>query len=290
VSVARLSRDSEQERDITSERLLVTKLHVPPVPPGWLTRPRLSKRLDAALRCRLTLVCAPAGFGKTTLLSEWIAMREAWSGRSAPAVGAAWLSVDKEDNDPERFWTCFVAALQTMQSGLGQRSLDMLETGKAPSIRAVLTTLVNDISEAKPDFVLVLDDYHEIASRSVHESLAFLIDHLPPQAHLVLATRVEPPLPLARLRVRRQLSELGAADLRFTSDEAAAFFNNVMELGLTTDNVKALDSLTEGWIASIQMAAISMQGCESIPGFIAKFAGTPCAGDYQEALLKYGEG
>jgi LuxR family maltose regulon positive regulatory protein len=260
--------------DITPERLLITKLHVPPIPPGWLTRPRLSRRLDAALHCRLTLICAPAGFGKTTLLSEWIAMRRAWSGGPVPAVAAAWLSVDKEDNDPERFWTYFVAALQTIQSGLGQRSLDMLETGKAPSIRAVLTGLVNDISEVRRDFVLVLDDYHEVTSRSVHESLAFFIDHLPPQAHLVLATRVDPALPLARLRVRRQLNELRAADLRFTTDEAAAFFNEVMELGLTTDNVTALDSLTEGWIASIQMAAISMQGCESIPRFIAEFAGT----------------
>jgi len=194
----------------------------------------------------------------------------AGGGRAA----AAWLSVDKEDNDPDRFWTYFVAALQTIQPDLGQRSLEMLETGKAPSIRAVLTTLVNDISGAKHDFVLVLDDYHEIASRSVHESLAFLVDHLPPQAHLVLATRVDPPLPLARLRVRGQLNELRAADLRFTTHEATAFFNDIMELGLTTDNVEALESLTEGWIASIRMAALSMKGCENIPSFIADFAGT----------------
>jgi len=261
-----------QENETTSERLLITKLHVPPVPPGWLTRPRLSKRLDAALRCRLTLVCAPAGFGKTTLLSEWIALQAGRSTSSAPS--AAWLSVDKEDNDPDRFWTYFVAALQTVQPDLGQRSLEMLETGKAPSIRALLTTLVNDITQARRDFVLVLDDYHEITSKSVHESLAFLVEHLPPRAHLVLATRVDPPLPLARLRVRGQLNELRAADLRFTTDEAAAFFNDVMELGLTTDNVRALESLTEGWIASIRMAAISMQGCGNIPTFIAEFAGT----------------
>jgi LuxR family maltose regulon positive regulatory protein len=222
------------------------------------------------LRCRLTVVCAPAGFGKTTLLSEWIAMQGAWGRASA----AAWLSVDREDNDPDRFWTYFVAALQTVQPGLGQRSLEMLETGRAPSIRAVLTTLVNDISKAKRDFVLVLDDYHEITSKSVHESLAFLVEHLPLRAHLVLATRIDPPLSLARLRVRGQLNELRAADLRFTTEEAAAFFNDVMELGLSTDNVRALESLTEGWIASIRMAAISMQSCQSIPGFIAEFAGT----------------
>jgi LuxR family maltose regulon positive regulatory protein len=192
--------------------------------------------------------------------------------RGCPAT--AWLSVDKEDNDPERFWTYFVAALQSVQSGLGQRALEMLETGKAPSIRAVLTTLVNDISEARGDFVLVVDDYHEITSKSVHESLAFLIDHLPPRAHLVLATRVDPPLPLARLRVRGQLNELRASDLRFTTHEATAFFNDIMELGLTTDNVRALESLTEGWIASMRMAAVTMQGCENIPSFIAEFAGT----------------
>jgi LuxR family maltose regulon positive regulatory protein len=205
-------------------------------------------------------------------LSEWIAMQGGSSAGSPAAT--AWLSVDREDNDPERFWTYFVAALQTVQADLGQRCLEMLETGKAPSIKAVLTTLVNEISQAKGEFVLVLDDYHEIASRSVHESLAFLIDHLPAQAHLVVATRVDLPLPLARLRVRGQLNELRAADLRFTTDEATAFFNDIMELGLTTDNVKALDSLTEGWIASIRMAAISMQGCENIPSFIAEFAGT----------------
>jgi LuxR family maltose regulon positive regulatory protein len=261
-----------QETGTTSERLLITKLHVPPVPPGWLRRPRLSGRLEAALRCRLTVVCAPAGFGKTTLLSEWISVGS--EGRGVSALPAAWLSLDKEDNDPDRFWTYFIAALQTVQSDLGRRSREMLETGKAPSIRAVLTTLVNDINEARRDFVLVLDDYHEITSKSVHESVAFLVDHLPPQAHLVLATRVDPPLPLARLRVRGQLNELRAADLRFTTDEAAAFFNDIMDLGLTKDHVKALDSLTEGWIASIRMAAISMQGCESIPGFIAEFAGT----------------
>jgi LuxR family maltose regulon positive regulatory protein len=205
-------------------------------------------------------------------LSEWIAMQGGSSAGSPAAT--AWLSVDREDNDPERFWTYFVAALQTVQADLGQRCLEMLETGKAPSIKAVQTTLVNEISQAKGEFVLVLDDYHEIASRSVHESLAFLIDHLPAQAHLVVATRVDLPLPLARLRVRGQLNELRATDLRFTTDEATAFFNDIMELRLTTDNVKALDSLTEGWIASIRMAAISMQGCENIPSFIAEFAGT----------------
>ncbi len=245
---------------------------MPPVPPGWLKRPRLGQRLEAALRCRLTIVCAPAGFGKTTLLSEWIAQSSREGG--APTPPAAWLSVDREDNDPERFWTYFVSAIQTVQPQLGRSALALLETGKAPSIRAVLTTLVNDINEAGREFVLVLDDYHEISSRSVHESLAFFVDHLPAQAHLVLATRTDPPLPLARLRVRGQLCELRAADLRFTIEEATAFFNDIMDLGLTTDNVQALESLTEGWIASLRMAAISMQSCENIPGFIAEFAGT----------------
>ncbi len=228
--------------------------------------------MEAALRCRLTVVCAPAGFGKTTLLSEWIADASREGGMTAPP--AAWLSLDKEDNDPERFWTYFVTAIRTVQPQLGRSALALLETGKAPSIRAVLTTLVNDISEAGRGFVVVLDDYHEISSRSVHESLAFFVDHLPPQAHVVLATRADPPLPLARLRVRGQLCELRAADLRFTIEEATAFFNDIMDLGLSSDNVQALESLTEGWIASIRMAAISMQSCESIPGFIAEFAGT----------------
>lgn len=265
----RIALSMVQEEAAVPERLLITKLHVPPVPPGWLTRPRLGRRLEAAVHCRLTVVCAPAGFGKTTLLCEWIA-RLAKDG--GPPV--AWLSVDREDNDPERFWTYFVAAMQTVQPRLARGALALLETGKAPSIRAVLTTLVNDISEAGSEFLIVLDDYHEISSRSVHESLAFLVDHLPPRAHVVLATRADPPLPLARLRVRGQLCELRAADLRFTMEEATAFFNDIMDLGLSSDNVRALESLTEGWIASIRMAAISMQSCDSISGFIAEFAGT----------------
>ncbi len=254
------------------ETLLTTKMHIPPVPAGWLPRPRLIERLEAGVQCKLTLISAPAGFGKTTLLSEWASHYRV--GETAVHPSIAWLSVDREDNDPDRFWTYFVAALQTIQADLGERCLTMLETRRVPSIRAVLTTLINEIAEQPENFMLVLDDYHEIANRSVHESLAFLIDHLPLQAHLIVATRSDPPLPLARLRVRGQLNELRGADLRFTSDEAAAFLNDVMGLGLSDDNMKALESLTEGWIASIRMAAISMQGREDIRDFIAAFAGS----------------
>ncbi|MBN1137279.1 MAG: AAA family ATPase [Anaerolineae bacterium] len=251
-----------------SSRLLATKLYVPPIRPEMVSRPRLIERLKAGLHCKLTLVSAPAGFGKTTLLSE-CAIRCGWP--------AAWLSLDKGDNDPGRFWAYFVAALQTIPelhaTGAGETALAQLRpaglatggsgaSAAAPvSLETALTSLVNDIAATGPSpFILILDDLHLVAERQIHDGLVFLLEHLPPQLHLAISSRADPPWPLARLRARGDVAELRAQDLRFTSEEAAAFLNKVMHLDLSPEDIAALDARTEGWIAGLQMVAISMQG------------------------------
>jgi len=246
--------------------LLETKLHVPRRRRGLVARPRLSERLSRGAESALTLVSAPAGFGKTTLLAEWLA--------AAPADGrsAAWLSLDQRDSDPALFWTYLVTALKTAAHGVGAGALSLLHSSQ-PSIEAVLATLLNDLHAVSNDVVLVLDDYHVIDARDVHDGMAFLLEHLPPQIHLVIAGRADPALPLARLRARGELVEVRAADLRFTPDEAAAYLNGVMGLVLTASDVAALEGRTEGWIAALQLAALSMQGRDDIAAFIAGFAG-----------------
>jgi len=246
--------------------LLETKLHVPRLRRGLVTRPRLSDRLSRGAESALTLVSAPAGFGKTTLLTEWLA--------AAPADGrsAAWLSLDQRDNDSAVFWTYLVTALQTAAHGVGAGALLLLQSPQSP-IETVLATLVNDLHATPNDVVLVLDDYHVIEARDVQDGMTFLLEHLPPQIHLVIASRADPALPLARLRGRGELVEIRAADLRFTPDEAAEYLNEAMGLTLTAEDVDALEGRTEGWIAALQLAALSMQGRDDIAGFIAGFAG-----------------
>ncbi len=213
---------------------------------------------------RLTLISAPAGFGKTTLVSEWVA------GCERPV---AWLSLDEGDNDPTRFLTYLVAALQTIAANIGEGVLGVLQSPQPPSIESILTALLNEITTIPDNFVLVLDDYHVIDAKPVDDALTFLLEHLPPQMHLVIATREDPHLPLARLRARGQLTELRAADLRFTPAEAAEFLNQVMGLDLSAEDIAALETRTEGWIAGLQLAALSMQGRQDVPGFIRAFAG-----------------
>ena len=247
--------------------LLETKLYIPKWRPGLVSRPRLIERLDQGIERKLTLVSAPAGFGKTTVLAEWFAATPA---NERPT---AWVSLDQGDNDPALFWAYFISALQTVQSGVGENALSQLRSPQPPPIEALLGTLLNEIATISHDFVLVLDDYHVIDAQPVHEALAFLLDHLPPQMSLVIASRADPPLPLVRLRGRGELAELRAADLRFTADEAAAFLNDVMGLDLSSGDVAALETRTEGWIAGLQLAALSMQGREDVTGFIGAFAG-----------------
>ena len=246
--------------------LLETKLHVPRRRRGLVTRSRLNERLSRGAESALTLVSAPAGFGKTTLLAEWLAAPAA-DGRTV-----AWLSLDQRDNDPAVFWAYLVAALNAAAPGVGADALSLLQSPQPP-IETVLATLLNDLDAIPNDVVLVLDDYHLIDSRDVQDGMAFLLEHLPPALHLVIAGRADPELPVARLRGRGDLVEIRAADLRFTPDEATAYLNEVMGLVLTAADVAALEGRTEGWIAALQLAALSMQGRDDVAAFIAGFAG-----------------
>ena len=250
--------------------LLETKLYVPRSRRGLVPRPRLSERLDRGTASTATLVSAPAGFGKTTLLTEWLA-----AGPAAPADErlVAWLSLDRGDNDPVSFWAYVIAALRTVASGVGESALALLQAPQPPPIETVLTVLLNELSATAGDIVLVLDDYHVIDASDVQDGMAFLLDHLPPWLHVVIASRADPALPLARWRARGELAEIRTAELRFTPDEAAAYLNEMMGLQLTARDVAALEGRTEGWIAALQLAALSMQGRDDVAGFIAGFAG-----------------
>ena len=244
--------------------ILVTKLYVPPPLPRAVARPRLIERLNEGMAAgrKLALVSAPAGFGKTTLVSEWVA------GCGRPV---AWLSLDEGDGDPARFLTYLVAALQTLAADVGAGAWAMLQSPQPPAIESILTTLLNEIAALSHPFILVLDDYHAIDSEPIDQALVFLLDHLPPRMHLAIATREDPSLPLARLRARGQLTELRAADLQFTPAEAADFLNRAMGLNLSDGEVAALETRTEGWIAGLQLAAVSMQGHQDTAGFIKSF-------------------
>jgi LuxR family maltose regulon positive regulatory protein len=245
--------------------ILETKLYAPPPQPKLVLRPRLVAKLNDGLHRKLTLMCAPAGFGKTTLASEWIA------GCGRPS---AWLSLDERDGDFARFMAYLAAALQTMKEGVGVKLLAALQSSQQVPAESVLTSLVNDINAMRDDFILVLDDYHAIDARSVDDALAFLLEHAPPQMHLVIATREDPNLPLARWRARGQLTELRAADLRFTAAEAAEFLNKTMGLDLAEEDITALENRTEGWIAGLQLAALSLRGRPDTAGFIQAFTGS----------------
>ncbi len=248
-----------------SESLLLTKLYIPPPRPKVVLRPRLIERLNEGMHRKLTLISAAAGFGKTTLVSEWIA------GCGRPV---AWLSLDDGDNDPARFLAYFISALQTIEPNIGAGMLGALQNPQLPPIEYLLTTLLNEITAIPHNFILVLDDYHVIDSKPVDQALTFLLKHLPPQMHLIITTREDPRLPLARLRARGQLTELRAADLRFTPSEAAEFLNTVMGLNLSAEVITALETRTEGWIAGLQLAALSMQGHQDTASFIKSFTGS----------------
>jgi LuxR family maltose regulon positive regulatory protein len=249
--------------------LLTTKLYIQPLRPELVSRPRLIERLNEGLRLgrKLTLISAPAGFGKTTLLSSWSAACE-------PRKRVAWVSLDDGDNDPARFMAYVVAALQTIQETIGETVVAVLQSPQPLPVEAVLTGLINEIAEVPEPFVLVLDDYHAIHAAAIHDALSFLVDHLPSQMHLAIATRADPPLPIPRLRGRGWLNELYQSDLRFRSEEIAQFLHLVMGLKLSAEDVAALERRTEGWIAGLQMAALSMRGRDDMPGFVRAFTGS----------------
>ncbi len=264
--------------------ILATKLYIPPPRPNVVMRLRLVERLNEGLSLgrKLTLISAPAGFGKTTLVSEWIAGPRGHPPDSSDDLiekqvcgnSIAWLSLDEADNDPARFIAYLVKALQTINPEIGEGLLSALQSPQPLQLESILTSLLNEISCIPEHFVLILDDYHAIDSQPVDKSLDFLVEHQPPHMHLVISTREDPQLPLARYRARGQLTELRAADLRFTSVEAAEFLNAVTGLGLSAENIAALETRTEGWIAGLQLAAISMQGHKDATDFIQSFTGS----------------
>lgn len=252
--------------------VLATKLYIPPVRPNAVSRPRLIERLNEGLRgsSGVTLISAPAGFGKTTLVSEWI--------RSC-GLPAAWLSLDTGDNDHNRFMNYLVAALQTLaqkngREPFGAGALALLQSSQPPASESILTALVNELSSITGSFILVLDDYHVIDSPPVDQALTFLVEYQPGSMHLVIATREDPPLPLARMRARGRLTELRAVDLRFTPAEAAEFLTQAMGLSLSPEDISTLEERTEGWIAGLQLAALSMQNRQDAGSFIQSFSGS----------------
>jgi LuxR family maltose regulon positive regulatory protein len=239
-------------------------------------RPRLLDHLNHGLHRKLTLLSAPAGFGKTTLLSEWVEdLRSERGVEQIPRI--VWLSLDDGDNDPGRFLSYILAALiqaDAVDAAFGRGALSMLQSPQPPTAEAILTSLINELAAATVRVILILDDYHRCESQTIGEIVAFIVDHLPPRIHLAIATREDPNLPLARLRAKDQLTELRASDLRFASSEAAEFLNRVMRLDLSPEDIAALQSRTEGWITGLQLAALSLLGSHDPSGFVQSFTGS----------------
>ena len=262
--------------------LLATKLFIPANDRPLVARPRLLAKLDAGLHSRVILVAAPAGFGKTTLITEWsaacgvrnTALPLSTSPPLARPLHFCWLALDEYDNDPVRFLSYVGAALQTADASLGSALQTLLQAPQLPPLDVLLMTLMNDLESAPIPIVLVLDDYHVITSQPIHDALTFLVEHMPSTLRLVITTRLDPPLPLTRWRVRNQLTEVRASDLRFTLDEAATFLTRMMGLTLSGAEITTLEERTEGWIAALQLAALSMQGRHDLSGFIAAFTGS----------------
>lgn len=245
--------------------LLITKTRRPLLPPDWMARPRLSSKLVKALRYKLVLLSAPAGYGKTTMLIE--ALRDL-----KKPVG--WVLLEASDNIPGNFWNYFIMTLQSVMPGVCQPILNALQSPQPPSTEWLLTGIINSISSHDGDFVLVLDDYHTIESPAIHAAITFIVEHLPPQVHLVIASRVDPPLPLARWRVKGEISELRADDLGFTIEEASSYLKNTAGISLSEQDLAMLEIRTEGWVAGLKMAALSLQGKRDITSYIKSFSGS----------------
>jgi LuxR family transcriptional regulator, maltose regulon positive regulatory protein len=261
------SRPSSPDGAATHERdeLLATKANLPRTRPDHLGRSRLIQRLDQGMTREVVLVCTPAGFGKTTLLADWA---------TSTRRPVGWLSLDPEDNDPARFWRYVVAALDRVCGGLADQVLPHLTPPSVIGGQGVVTALANRLQAAPEALALVLDDYHLIESESIHDGMAFLLDHLPPRLHVVISSRTDPPLPLARLRARGQLAELRATDLRFTPEEASALLREAWGLDLTAEAIAALEARTEGWGVGLQLAALSLRERSDPDAFLAALAGT----------------
>src|SRR5215211_8467351 len=253
-----------------ADPLVSTKLHPSQARPKLVARPHLVESLTREPGRRLTLLSAPAGFGKTTLLNKWAKSRA--DGESY----VAWLSLDEADNDPVRFLAYLVAALRRTveEGGFGEAVLAALRSPQPPRLEALTAALVNELAALPGELDLVLDDYYLIDSEAVHGIVSFLLERLPPNTHLVISSRVDPPLPISRLRARGQMAELGPAELAFTPEEAAAFLRGVMELDLSAEDIATLEERTEGWIAGLQLAALSMRDRKDVSDFIETFSGS----------------
>jgi LuxR family transcriptional regulator, maltose regulon positive regulatory protein len=261
------AKSQQVQRAVIQNSLLRTKLYAPPARPDLIPRPHLLERLTLGLQNKLTLVCAPAGFGKTTLLSAW---RTTSPGQQTPL---AWVSLETEDNDASRFWRYICTALETIQADCARDALMLLHSGQNVPLDNVLTELLNGIITLERDTVLVLDDYHLIDAQAIHQTVTFLLEHLPPQLHLVLLSRAEPPLPLTRLRAQSALLELRVPELRFTQEETATFLMQ-KGLSLSAEDIATLETRAEGWVVGLQLAALSMQGRQELSSFVNAFAGS----------------
>jgi LuxR family maltose regulon positive regulatory protein len=246
------------------DQLLATKLHIPQLQADIVPRPHLFERLEAGLARKLTLISAPTGFGKSTLVADWLAEN---------GLRAAWLSLDQGDNDPVRFWAYLIAAIQTIYSEVGEEAWQIVDASRLRSIEPVAISLINDISQLPNDIILILDDYHVIQAEQIHTGLGYLLEHQPPNLHIVLITRVDPSISLARLRVHNQLIEIRAEDLQFSLEEATTLFNEKMGLNLKPEHIKALNTHTENWVVGLQLAALSLKGLSSYDTFIKDFTG-----------------
>ncbi len=249
-----------------SETLLATKLYIPPLHPQIIQRQSILELMNAGLSIgkRLILLCAPAGYGKTTLVCEWL--------QKIPH--ACWVSLEKGDNEPRLFFSYLIAALQTALPGIGGQAQAILNAPQPPPLQAVLSSLLNDLAQVQSQTVIVLDDYQSIHASQIHEGIAFLLDHLPPEVHFVITTRSDPALPLHRYRSRGQLVEIRADDLRFTTDEVYAFIKDIAGVSLSPSEIATLETRTEGWAAGLQMAAISLRKKSNSSEFIQALAGS----------------
>ena len=247
------------------EQLLRTKLFIPPIRSNRVPRPRLMEQINGGLEKALILVSAPAGYGKTTLVSSWLRETD---------IPSAWLSLDEGDNDPIHFLQYFITALHQIVPAIQLDLLGVLQGMQPAPYEALVNIIINEIAEQAAPLVLVLDDFHTIQAQPVLDISAYLIEHIPPQLHLALLTRTDPPLPLSRLRVRNQLVDVRAEQLRFTLEEIAYFLNDSMHLDLSKEDIEAMEVRTEGWIASLQLAACSMQGGEDAHRFVSAFTGS----------------
>lgn len=248
-----------------AEPLLQTKLFVPQLRPSLVTRPRLIDKLNRGLSSKLILVCAPAGFGKTTVVNEWV---------TAAEMPTAWLSLDEEDSEPIQFWRYFIAGLQTIDAGFGEQALHLFTQSPPPPLKTAVTVLINEISNIANDIIFVLDDYHLIRSEALQEAVAYFLERQPPQLHLVITTREDPPMPLSRWRARGELSEIRERDLKFIMAETAALLNDTLGLNLTAEQIEKLGRKTEGWVSGLQLAGLALHEQTDVDEFVDAFAGS----------------